>query len=153
MLGRSDGYSSGNFTSHNYYHADGNGNITYLVNSSQTLAASYRYDPYGNTTASSGTLAGANVYRFSSKELVANVGYYYGYRFYDPNLQRWLNRDPLGDISVNYLPSINPQSKRNGTGEIEEFKSKKSKGQFKTLIQALSSVPKPFDKEKAHIGQ
>ena len=22
--------------------------------------------------------------------------YYYGYRFYDPNLQRWLNRDPLG---------------------------------------------------------
>jgi RHS repeat-associated protein len=22
---------------------------------------------------------------------------YYGYRFYDPNLQRWLNRDPLGE--------------------------------------------------------
>ena len=23
--------------------------------------------------------------------------YYYGYRWYDPNLQRWLNRDPLGE--------------------------------------------------------
>jgi RHS repeat-associated protein len=23
--------------------------------------------------------------------------YYYGYRFYDPVLQRWLNRDPLGE--------------------------------------------------------
>ena len=23
--------------------------------------------------------------------------YYYGYRFYDPGLQRWINRDPLGE--------------------------------------------------------
>jgi YD repeat-containing protein len=38
LLARSDGYSSGNFSDHNFYHADGNGNITYLVNSSQTLA-------------------------------------------------------------------------------------------------------------------
>jgi RHS repeat-associated protein len=90
--------STGNWTNHNYYHADGNGNITYLVNSSQTLAASYRYDPYGNTISSSGSLAGANVYRFSSKLYDANSGlYYYGYRWYAPNLQRWLNRDPLGE--------------------------------------------------------
>src|SRR5437867_4089092 len=69
LLARSHGYSSGNWTNHNYYHADGNGNITYLVNSSQTVAASYRYDPFGNTMSSSGTLASANVYRFSSKEI------------------------------------------------------------------------------------
>jgi hypothetical protein len=24
--------------------------------------------------------------------------YYYLYRFYDPSLQRWMNRDPLGEI-------------------------------------------------------
>src|SRR5207249_4362990 len=83
---------------HDYYHADGNGNITYLVDPSQNLAASYRYDPFGNTISSSGTLASANVYRFSSKEIHANSGmYYYLYRFYDPNLQRWINRDPLGE--------------------------------------------------------
>jgi RHS repeat-associated protein len=36
------------------------------------------------------------VYRFSSKEIHVSSGmYYYGYRFYDPNLQRWLNRDPI----------------------------------------------------------
>jgi RHS repeat-associated protein len=98
LLARSHGYSSGNWTNHNCYHADGNGNVTYLVNSSQTLAASYRYDPYGNTISSSGTLASANVYRFSSKELHVNSGlYYYGYRWYHPNLQRWLNRDPIGE--------------------------------------------------------
>lgn len=45
-----------------------------------------------------GQLADANAYRFSSKEWNGNSGlYYYLYRFYDPNLQRWLNRDPLGE--------------------------------------------------------
>jgi len=98
LLARSDGYSSGNWTNHNYYFADGNGNITYMINSSQAMVASYRYDPFGNTISSSGGLSGANVYRFSSKEVHANSGmYYYLYRFYDPNLQRWLNRDPLGE--------------------------------------------------------
>jgi len=98
LLARSHAYQSGsgNFTNHNFYHADGNGNVTYMVNNSQTVAASYRYDPYGNTISSSGSLASANVYRFSSKEIHANSGlYYYGYRWYHPNLQRWPNRDPM----------------------------------------------------------
>lgn len=58
-----------------------------------------RTDPFpGNTLSMSGPLAGANVYRFSSKEWNANAGlYYYLYRFYDPNLQRWPNRDPIGE--------------------------------------------------------
>ena len=67
LLGRSHGYSGGNWTTHNHYHADGNGNVTYLVNSSQGFAAAYRYDPYGRLMAQSGTLATANLYRFSSK--------------------------------------------------------------------------------------
>jgi len=98
LLARSHGYSAGNWSTHNFYHADGGGNITYLVNSSQSVAASYRYDPYGNTIGLSGSLAAANVYRFSSKERHAASGlYYYGERFYEPNLQRWLNRDPIGE--------------------------------------------------------
>jgi RHS repeat-associated protein len=52
----------------------------------------------------SGSLAAANVYRFSSKEWDGNSGlYYYLYRFYDPNLQRWLNRDPLGEFGFQTL--------------------------------------------------
>ena len=67
-------------------------------NSSQAMAATYKYDPYGRTLSSSGTLASANIYRFSSKEIHPNSGfYYYGFRFYDPNTQRWLNRDPIGE--------------------------------------------------------
>jgi purine-binding chemotaxis protein CheW len=59
----------------------------------------YTYDPFGNILTMSGPLALTNTYRFSSKEWNDRSGlYYYGYRFYDPNLQRWLNRDPIGEI-------------------------------------------------------
>jgi RHS repeat-associated protein len=86
------------FGTHSYYHADGNGNVTMLLSASQMIVAKYLYDPYGNTLAQSGLLADLNKYRFSSKEWNANSGlYYYLYRFYDPNLQRWLNRDPIGE--------------------------------------------------------
>jgi RHS repeat-associated protein len=58
--------------------------------------------PYGSLISSSGTLAGANTMRFSSKPAIFSTTgawgfYYYGYRFYDPGMQRWLNRDPLGE--------------------------------------------------------
>ena len=84
--------------SHAYYHTDGNGNITALINADQFIAARYEYDPYGNVLSQSGPLADANTYRFSSKEYMQNAGLvYYLYRFYEPALQRWLNRDPIGE--------------------------------------------------------
>jgi RHS repeat-associated protein len=98
LLARSSGYSSGDgsWSSHADYYADGNGNITSLIDGSQNVVASYRYDPFGNIISKSGSLADVNVYRFSSKEMHFNSGmYYYGFRFYEPNLQRWINRDPI----------------------------------------------------------
>src|SRR5438094_5567000 len=94
LLARSHGYSSGSWTGHNFYHADGGGNITMLIDNAGTpnVTATYRYDPFGNSISATGTNAVNNVYRFSSKERHAGSGmYYYGYRFYDPNLQRWPN--------------------------------------------------------------
>jgi RHS repeat-associated protein len=82
-----------------FYHADGNGNITCLVNSNQAIVAKYIFDPYGNILSISGTLAEANLYRFSSKEVQINSSLaYYLYRYYEPRLQRWLNRDPLREF-------------------------------------------------------
>ena len=79
-----------------FYHADGNGNVTALINAAQCIAAKYLYDPYGNLLSKSGLMADINGYRFSTKEYHVNSGLiYYGFRFYDPNAQRWLNRDPL----------------------------------------------------------
>jgi RHS repeat-associated protein len=89
-----------------YYQADGSGNVTALFTAGSAavgLAAKYWYDPYGNIVAQTGPLAEANVYRFSSKEYHPRSGlYYFGRRFYDPNLQRWLSRDSIGiDGGVN----------------------------------------------------
>jgi RHS repeat-associated protein len=122
LLARSDTYSRGSFTRHPGYHADGNGNVTALVDSAQALAASYRYNPYGGLLRSSGGLAGADVYRFSSKEWFQSPGLYYcGYRFYDPNLQRWHNRDPLGEkcgINLYRLVRNRPTDFVDPSGEI-----------------------------------
>jgi RHS repeat-associated protein len=97
LLARTDNatLTSGASRAHAYYHADGNGNVTMLATDKSTVAASYLYDPFGNLLAKAGPLADANLYRFSSKEAHPASGlYYYGFRFYEPKFQRWLNRDP-----------------------------------------------------------
>jgi len=92
LLARTDGNGS------TFYHADGNGNVTALVNGSGTVVAKYLYDSFGNTLGMWGSLAAGNTYRYSSKEVdLRSEAYYYGYRYYQPNLQRWVNRDPIGE--------------------------------------------------------
>jgi hypothetical protein len=93
LLARSDQYSGGTWGRHVFYHADGNGNVTALTDSAQTVVAAYRYNPYGQLLGSSGSLAGVNTLRFSSKPWFQSEGlYYYGYRFYGsfwPQVFRW----------------------------------------------------------------
>jgi len=61
--------------------------------------ARYEYDPFGNTLSKSGALADANTYRFSSQEYHQNSGLLlYLYRSYDPNLQRFVNQDPIEEL-------------------------------------------------------
>src|SRR5207244_2924268 len=68
-------------------------------NSLGLIVARYAYDPYGNTLSISGSKAALNPYRFSSKEQHDRSGFFhYGYRWYVPEVQRWVNRDPLGDL-------------------------------------------------------
>jgi RHS repeat-associated protein len=77
---------------------DANGNITAYVNEQGVIVAEYVYDAYGGTIAKSGSMADAFAHRFSTKYYDAETDlYYYGYRFYDPVLHRWLNRDPSGE--------------------------------------------------------
>jgi RHS repeat-associated protein len=95
-----------------FYHADGNGNVTMLIYANQIIAAKYLYDPYGNALSMSGPLASLNVYRFASKEWNSSAGIYYlGRRYYDPSLQRFINRDPIaeqGGINLYAYVANNP---------------------------------------------
>jgi len=84
-------------SSTNYYFTDGNRNVSALIDVSGHVSAQYRYDSFGNLLSKSGPMADVNLRRFSSEEFHARSGlYYYGFRYYQPNLQRWLNQDPIG---------------------------------------------------------
>src|ERR1700722_386493 len=92
-----------------FYHSDGSGNVTTLINSSQTVVAKYLYDAFGNILSKAGLLADANLYRFSSKESHPNSGLiYYLYRYYDPHLQRWPNRDQIGELGFEEIRNVLP---------------------------------------------
>jgi len=112
LLARSD--ISGVTPIHAYFHADANGNITLLINGQQIVVAKYIYDAFGNILSKSGPLADANTYRFSSQEYHQNSGLLlYLRRAYDPNLQRFLNRDPIaekGGINLYRFVGNNPIS-------------------------------------------
>jgi len=79
-----------------YYHADGNGNVTMLINAYQIPVAKAEYGPYGNFLSLSGPKTGVNFYWFSSKPIHWQSGKYdYLLRWYIPDLDRWPNRDPI----------------------------------------------------------
>jgi len=81
-----------------YYCYDANGNVTDLVDTNGTTVAHYEYDPFGNTTQQSGSAASQNPFRFSTKYLDETGLYYYGYRYYSPQLGRWPSRDPITEL-------------------------------------------------------
>ncbi len=77
---------------------DNNGNITRYLDQNGSTVAQYTYDAFGKLIAKSGPLADFFRHRFSSKYFDPESGlYYYGYRFYNPILMRWLSRDPIDE--------------------------------------------------------
>ena len=79
-----------------YLIADGNKNIIQVRNATGNVTDSYIYDPFGKVTHNGSS---ENPFQFSSEffdsetELV-----YYNYRYYNPNLGRWIFRDPIQEI-------------------------------------------------------
>jgi len=55
-------------------------------------------DPFGAPLVVVGEEAEGNPFRFSTKYSDGESGLlYYGYRYYSPQLGRWLSRDPIGE--------------------------------------------------------
>ena len=74
---------------------DHRGNVVALVEAiTGTMAATYRYDAFGLEELTSSI---DNPWRFASKRTDSETGFvYFGRRFYDPSLGKWLTHDPLG---------------------------------------------------------
>jgi RHS repeat-associated protein len=80
---------------HWFYLTDGLGSVVAVINDSgSTVGNRYGYDPYGQSTYSSGTVA--NPWRFASGYLDSTGLYKFGARYDDPTLGRWTQQDSVG---------------------------------------------------------
>ena len=92
---------------------DGNGNIvrwTALAGVAESFA-DFGYAPFGGELVSFQNRPDIP-FGFSTKYRDAETGFlYYGYRYYNPQTGRWLNRDPIGEaggLNVNAFIANNP---------------------------------------------
>jgi len=101
LLARTSAGSANDPAGSTFYHADGSGNIMALIANSggtQNIVARYLYNPFGQIEGKWGALADVNEMQFSSMPHHNNSGLsLYPFRAYEPNLQRWLNQDPIGE--------------------------------------------------------
>jgi RHS repeat-associated protein len=108
-----------------FYLYDGKGNVTAVLDGSQNTVAAYAYDAFGQLEASSGALN--QPMQFSTKWYDGQSGLaYFGFRFYNPRLGRWLNRDPLGEpAGLNAYTYVhnNPINRNDPTGLDDGFSS------------------------------
>ncbi|WP_411845739.1 RHS repeat-associated core domain-containing protein [Roseibacillus persicicus] len=83
-----------------FYINDGNGSIVAIYDINNSLRSSYEYGPYGELIFSQGNYSVINSILFSGKYRNSYIGGvdYFGYRFYDSSIGRWLSRDPLNNI-------------------------------------------------------
>ena len=90
LLARTDSHGS------TFYHADGIGNITALMDGNENIVVRYLYNPFGKLTGQWGALASANTMQFSSMPQRRGIALF-PFRGYEPNFQRFLNSDPIGE--------------------------------------------------------
>lgn len=104
-----------------YYLYDGLGSTAALTDSAGAVVNRYSYDPWGKTLSSTGTVA--NPYRFGGSygayTDIATGLVKIGQRYYDPNLGRWTQRDPLGAGNPYSYASCNPTNRVDLTGAAD----------------------------------
>ncbi len=88
-----------------FYHPDHLGSSSFITDDYGAVYQELEYFPYGETWVEEGGSGQMPMYRFTGKELDPETGlYYYGARYFDPVLSRWISADP---ILEKYLPNVN----------------------------------------------
>jgi RHS repeat-associated protein len=91
-------------TGNTYYAlADANKNLTCYLTNAGAVAGHYEYSPFGQITHVSGALSDQFDFRFSSESFEQETGLvYYNFRYYSPELGRWMGRDPIEEDGVEW---------------------------------------------------
>jgi RHS repeat-associated protein len=94
--------AAGSYAGTYYYHFDALGSVVGLTNSSGNTVEVYEYDVYGRLGASDASHP--NRIMFTGREYDKETGlYYYRARYYNPQIGRFLQTDPVGyETGVNW---------------------------------------------------
>jgi RHS repeat-associated protein len=106
---------------YSYYMTDNLGSPRAVYDGSKALAAVFDYTPYGQAYAENDTVGITHRYTGHDWDATANL-YFAPYRFYNPQLARWMSRDPLGMVdgpNVYKYVRGNPIRKRDPLGMRE----------------------------------
>ena len=89
-----------------YYLKDHLGSIKMMVDASGNVQSYNDYYPYGMTMLGRSGVNGADTrFRFTGKERDVESGFdYFGARYYDSRIARWMSVDPLAPLHSNYTP-------------------------------------------------
>ncbi|WP_306106461.1 RHS repeat-associated core domain-containing protein, partial [Pseudomonas sp. CK-NBRI-02] len=134
-----------------YSYDDQTGSGALEVDGTGELISQEEYYPYGGTalwTARNAMEARYKTVRYSGKERDATGLYYYGYRYYQPWVGRWLSADPAGTVdglNVYCMVRGNPTSSVDEQGTMKKAFSSllppNKKAQFKTRMdEALATM-------------
>jgi RHS repeat-associated protein len=85
--------------SHTTYHYDGLGSTRQLSDETGQVVASYSYKPFGGLRTMTG--ASGNAHRFTGEQTDDEIGLLYlRARYYDPEIGRFITKDPLPGFST-----------------------------------------------------
>ncbi|PTT31254.1 RHS repeat domain-containing protein [Pseudomonas sp. HMWF021] len=93
-----DGSPPGDNDSYRYNLCDHLGSTSLELGEDARIISQENYYPFGETAWSRESEVSYRTVRYSGKERDATGLYYFGYRYYMPWLQRWLNPDPAGAV-------------------------------------------------------
>ena len=143
-----------------YSLSDHLGSNTLELDQQGNLISQESYYPFGGTSwwaARSAVEAKYTTIRYSGKERDASGLYYYGFRYYAPWLQRWINPDPSGDVDGlnlfcfvenNPINRIDPDGQKNEMARerwrlaVDEIKERKNTSDIsvKTFAPGIIAV-------------
>ncbi|MFA6281950.1 MAG: RHS repeat-associated core domain-containing protein, partial [Candidatus Omnitrophota bacterium] len=85
---------------HTYYmHSDHLGSSSVITDELGNKVSSYEYTPYGTVAQTTGT--SVTNYKFTGKELDSSGLYFYGARYYDPEIGRFITADTIVQSPLN----------------------------------------------------
>jgi RHS repeat-associated protein len=147
-----------------FYHSNHQGSITAITDSSEATVKTYEYDAFGNIRSQTGTLA-HNAFTYAGREYHSKSGlYYYRNRFYNPQLGRFINQDPIGYVGgtnlyayvgndpVNFTDPLGLLSEEQCETIRKILEYEKKWGTF-LAARKFSNTPMPWDINSTPMGR